>query len=32
MPVGRAGKPEDIATACLFFASEDALSSNGQAL
>jgi 3-oxoacyl-[acyl-carrier protein] reductase len=32
IPVGRAGKPEDIATACLFFASEEASFVNGQVL
>jgi 3-oxoacyl-[acyl-carrier protein] reductase len=32
IPVGRVGKPEDIATACLFFASEEASFVNGQVL
>jgi 3-oxoacyl-[acyl-carrier protein] reductase len=32
IPVGRVGKPEDIATACLFFASEEASYVNGQVL
>ncbi|MDN4592489.1 SDR family oxidoreductase, partial [Polycladomyces subterraneus] len=32
IPVGRVGKPEDIATACLFFASEGASFVNGQVL
>jgi 3-oxoacyl-[acyl-carrier protein] reductase len=32
IPVGRVGKPEDIASACLFFASEEASYVNGQVL
>jgi 3-oxoacyl-[acyl-carrier protein] reductase len=32
IPAGRVGRPEDIATACLFFASEEASFVNGQVL